>query len=439
MKSSLILPIIVIIFIFQSCKNEKREISFEKFKFSLPEEVGMNSDSLAKIESMVLEFAKAGKFPGAVTLIAKNGMIIYESEVGWSDSARTKPYRKDNLFRLASMTKPITCVATLQLVDKGLIKLSDPVSKYIPAFRETGVLNSFNSIDTTWTVKQPKNPITIHHLLTHTSGIPYFWSPTSYSFGPPNYIGIFKKLGDIPTITPSDTTRNLTESMNKLAKVPLAFEPGEKWEYGLNMDVLGKVIEVVSGMELDDYVRENISNPLGIKKMDYFFADSLAKDLVSMFWADANGKMVPAVPNPVFDLNYPVQDTQKYFAGGTGMTGTARDYYLFCQAMLNDGKLGETRILKPETAQMIHQDQLDTITYPWGSNRFGYGVDITDNHPIKPNGVYHWDGTFGTTFWIDPNNDLIVIQLRQTGGNIPALGEMNESLEKIVYGALKKN
>lgn len=437
MKSSLILPFIIITLIFYSCKNEKREINFEKLKFSLPEEVGMNSDSLAKIESLVLEFAKADKFPGAVTLIAKNGRIIYESEVGWSDSAKAKPYKKDNLFRLASMTKPITCVATMQLVEKGLIKLNDPVSKYIPAFKETGVLNSFNNIDTTWTVKQPKNPITIHHLLTHTSGIPYFWSPTSYSFGPPNYMGIFKKLGDIPAITPSDTTRNLTESINKVAKIPLAFEPGEKYEYGLNMDVLGRVVEIVSGMELDDYIRENISNPLGIKKLDFFFSDSLDQDLVPLFWADANGKMEPALPNPAFNLNYPIQSAQKYHAGGTGMSGTARDYYLFCKAMLNDGKLGKTKILKSETAQMMHQNQIDTITYPWSSNKIGYGFEITNNHPIKPNGVYSWGGAFGTAFWIDPKNDLIVIQLRQTGGSIPAIDEMNKSLERIVYSALK--
>ena len=412
-----------------------------KFQFATPEEVGMSSDSLSEIVLMVAEFIKEEKFPGAITLIAKNGRIIYESEIGWSDSARTKPYRKDHLFRLASMTKPITCVAALQLVEDGTINLNDPISKYIPSFKETGVLNTFSAEDTTWTVKPPENPVTVHHLLTHTSGIPYSWTSPSYSFGPPNYFGIFSKLGGIPQITPSDSLRYLAESMDKLAKAPLAFEPGTKWEYGLNMDVLGRVIEVASGMALDDYIRGNISNPLGIEKLDYYFPDSLADNLVTLFWADANGKMAEAVLNPVFNLNYPVQETQKYHAGGSGMTGTARDYYLFCQAMLNDGKLGDVEILEPETAMSMHQDRLDTITYPWGpnTNRFGYGVDITQNHPIKPDGVYHWDGTFGTTFFIDPSNDLIVIQLRQTGGNTPAVLEMNERLERIVYSAILKD
>ena len=395
----------------------------------------MSSDSLSKIEAMVFDFIEDKKFPGAITLIAKDGRIIYESEIGWSDSARTEPYRKDHLFRLASMTKPITCAAVMQLVEDGSIKLNDPVSKYIPSFKETGVLDTFNPGDTSWTVKPPKNAVTIHHLLTHTSGIPYPWTSPGYSFGPPNYFGIFSKLGGIPGITPSDSNRYLAESMDRLAKVPLAFEPGTKWEYGLNMDVLGRVVEVASGLALDDYIRENISDPLGIEKLDYYFPDSLADDLVLLFWADTEGIMAEAVPNPVFNLDYPVQETQEYHAGGTGMTGTARDYYLFCQAMLNDGKLGEVSILKPETARAMHQNQIDTVSYPWGPYQFGYGFDITFNHPIKPDGVYHWDGMFGTTFWIDPVNNLIVIQLRQTGGNVPAVLEMNERLERIIYSS----
>jgi len=437
MKINQYLTLLVCLLVF-SCSSKEESVN-SKFQFTSPEEVGMNSDSLFKIESMVMEFRKAEKFPGAVTLIAKNGKIIYESEVGWSDSAMTEPYRKNHLFRLASMTKPITCVATMQLVEQGKINLDDPVSKFIPSFKETGVMTSYNAEDTTWSIKPPKHPVSIHHLLTHTSGIPYDWSSPSYSFGPPNYIGIFAKLGGIPGITPSDTSRNLTESMDKLAQVPLAFEPGSKWEYGLNMDVLGRVVEVVSGMELDDYIRRNISTPLGIEKLDYFFPDSLADDLVTLFWADADGKMEEAVPNPTVNMNYPVQSTQKYFAGGSGMAGTARDYYLFCQAMLNDGVIGDVKILEPETVRMMRHDQLDTISYPWGTYKFGYGFDITYNHEIKPDGVYHWDGAFGTTFWIDPNNDLIVIQLRQTGGNTPAVLEMNERLERIVYSSFLKD
>jgi len=415
----LILLLTIIIFNY-SCNRKEKEIKQNKFLFATPEESGMRLDSLSKIDSMVMEFVEAKKFPGAVTLIAKNGKIIYESEIGWSDSLRTVPYRKNHLFRLASMTKPIVSVAIMQLVEQGKINLYDPVGKYINSFNEMGIITSYNPNDTTWTSSPTSTSINIHHLLTFTSGITY-GEKFDFTWGSPDF------------------SANIAESMEKLGKAPITFEPGTKWQYGLSIDVLGRVVEVASGLELDDYIRENITKPLGIEKLDFYFPDSLSRDLVKVYGTNTDGKFVELkAPIGFVNPDYPVQKEQYYFAGGSGMTGTARDYYLFCQAMLNDGSLRNIRILKPETAKQMHSNQIDTVTFPWWPATFGYGFAVSKGHPIFPNGVYSWGGAFGTEFWIDPENDLIVIQMRQVLFS-PDIEEINTQLREIVYGAFVKN
>ena len=431
MKLSNITQPLILSFLIISCTTKQTETKPEKYQFVSPAEVGMNADSLAKIETMVLEFVDAKKYPGAVTLIAKNGKIIYESEVGWSDSSRTNPYRKDHLFRMASMTKPLVSVATMQLVEAGLIKLDDPVGKYIPSFNETEVLVDFNPADSTWTSKPSRTTPTIHQLLTHTAGVPYGF------MNPPVSGAILAKNG-IPDLS-THQPWTIKNTMEKIGDLPLMHEPGAKWLYGLHTDVLGRVVEVASGVELDDYIRENITQPLGMDHFDFYFDDSLSQKLTKAFISNADGEFynLPSL-EPFYSPNYPVQGAKTYFSGGSGMTGTARDYFLFCQAMLDDGLLNGTRILKAKTAQSMHEDQIDTISYPWGQARFGYGFDVAENDPIRPNGTYSWSGAFSTVFWIDPTNDMIVIQLRQVLQS-PHNNDINTKLEKIVYSALAKN
>lgn len=431
MKTSIIILAITSVLVF-SCKTEKEE-TFEKFRFASPEQVGMNLDSLANIESMVMEYVKDKKYPGAVTLIAKGGKIIYESEIGWVDSMRTVPYRKNHLFRMASMTKPVVSVAVMQLVEQGIIDLHDPVSKYIPSFDSMEVLTEFNPSDTTWVSIPANTPPTVRQLLTHTAGVPY-------GFMNPSVNGAILAKYDIPDLsTHRDWT--LEEIIDRLGNLPLVHQPGEKWMYGLNTDVLGRVVEVASGKDLDDYIRDNITTPIGAKSFDFFFNDSAAvKNLTKAYTTNAEGKFTSfSNTEPFYNPDYPVEGAKAYLSGGSGMTGTARDYYLFCQAMLNDGRLGESQLLKPETAQMMHQDQIDTISYPSGIVRFGFGFDIaTKDHPFKPEGTYSWGGAFSTIFWIDPSNELIVIQLRQVLPS-PYNEEINTKLEKIVYSAFIEN
>jgi CubicO group peptidase (beta-lactamase class C family) len=380
---------------------------------------------------MVMDFVDAKKYPGAVTLIAKNGKIIYESEVGWSDSLRTEPYRKDHLFRLASMTKPIVSLAAMQLVEAGKIKLDDPVGNYIPTFKETTILKSFNPADSTYTTKPSESTPTIRQLLTHTSGVPYgFMSPNVYQI-------ILAKNGipDLNTFLPMTAK----ETMSRVGNIPLAFEPGTRWMYGLNTDVLGRVVEVASGEKLDDYIRTNITKPLGIERLDFYFDSSEKKNLTKVYIPMKDGtNMQVDQMGKMYIADYPTDGAKSYLSGGSGMTGTARDYLLFCQAMLNNGELDGAQILKKETAKSMHEDQLGSVPYPWGPMTFGFGFDVAKNHPFRPKGTYSWGGTFSTVFWIDPLNALIVIQLRQVLSS-PFNNDINTKLEKIVYSALANN
>jgi CubicO group peptidase (beta-lactamase class C family) len=428
MKASHLFPLAASLLLL-SCTVQEEHIT-EQFLFATPEKSGMSSDSLNMIESMVMEFVNAKKYPGAVTLIAKSGKIIYESEVGWSDSARTIPYRKNHLFRMASMTKPLVSVATMQLVEQGKIQLDDPVSKYIPSFDSMEVLLDYNPADTSWTSVPAKTEPTVRQLLTHTAGVPY-------GFMNPAVNGAILAKHRIPDLS---THRDWTieQTMTRIGNLPLMHQPGEKWMYGLNTDVLGRVVEVASGMELDDYIREKITIPIGAETLDFFFNDSSASNnLTKVFISDTNGQFAPMpIFEPFYIPDYPVEGAKTYHSGGSGMTGMARDYFLFCQAMLNDGKLGDIQLLKAETAQLMHQDQIDTLSFPWGPSRFGFGFDIaTADHPNRPEGTYSWGGAFSTTFWIDPTNELIVIQLRQVLSS-PHNQDINSRLEKIVYSAL---
>ena len=422
---------LTVCFLLSSCSEQQQNKTSDKFKFATPKEVGMISDSLVKIEKMVMDFVDAKKYPGAVTLIAKNGKIVYESEIGWSDSLRTEPYRKDHLFRLASMTKPIVSLAAMQLIEAGKIKLDDPVGNYIPTFKETTILQSFNPADSSWTSSPSVSTPTIRQLLTHTSGVPYgFTSPNVYQI-------ILAKNGipDLNTFLPMTAK----ETMSKVGNIPLAFEPGTRWMYGLNTDVLGRVVEVASGKDLDDYIREKITEPLGIKMLDFYFNDSLSNKLTKAFMPTPTGKItqIPNVQQLFYIPNYPTEGAKTYHSGGGGMTGTARDYFLFCQAMLDNGKLNGTTLLKAETAESMHQNQLDSLKFRPGLE-FGFGFDVAKNHPRKPDGAYGWGGAFSTIFWIDQVNDLIVIQLRQVLRS-PFNGDINAKLEKIVYSAIADN
>ena len=407
MKYLFRLSFLSLFLVLNSCDQKKSEVSANKYLFASPAEVGMIADSLANIETMVKKFVDEGKYPGAVTLIAKNGKIIYESEVGWSDSLKTEPYRKDHLFRMASMTKPLVSVAAMQLIEQGKLNLDDPVGKYIPSFKETEVMTDFNPADSSYTSKASESIPTVRQLLTHTAGVPY-------GFMNPSVNGAIYDKNDIPDLS-SYRDMTIEDVASKLGNLPLMHEPGKKWMYGLNTDVLGRVVE-----------------------LDFYFDTCEKKNLTKVFIPKADStNMQVSEMGKMYIADYPTDGAKSYLSGGSGMTGTARDYFLFCQAMLNDGELNGVQILKKETAQSMHENQLGTIQYPWGPMSFGFGFDVAKNHPIQPKGTYSWGGAFSTVFWIDPVNDLVVVQLRQVLSS-QFNQEINGALEKIVYSSFSK-
>jgi len=399
--------------------------SLNLLPISTPEEQGMRSDSLAQIEALVQQYVDQRKIPGAVTLIAKNGRIIYESEIGFDDTLKTKPYQKHHLFRLASFTKSITTVAALQLVEQGKLNLDDPIYKFIPSFEEISVLDEFDATDTSWTTLPVNTPPTIHHLLTHTSGIPY-------AFMNPRVNGAMLLKNNIPDLT-SHTAITMEEVADKLAEIPLLHQPGEKMTYGLNIDLIGRVIEVASGQDLASYLNKNILDPLEMDSTDFFFGDSYGSMLTTLYEPDTAGSYKPfSSPHPLYHPNFPVYGSKSHLSGGSGLTGTARDYFKFCQMVLNKGTLNQKELLKPETIDLMHTNQIDTL---WnGKNKFSYGYIVQKASGVLPEGTLYFGGAFGTSFWIDPTNDLIIIQLRQVYFS-PQGWELDDQMIDIIYNS----
>ncbi|WP_425390508.1 serine hydrolase domain-containing protein [Ekhidna sp.] len=418
---------LIFLLLFISCAQTKEKDSKSLLSFASPSNVGMNADSLTLIDEVVQRYVDEGKFPGAVTLIAKNGKIIYESEIGFDDSLKSEAYKKHHLFRLASMTKPITSVAVLQLVEQGKVNLDDPISKYIPAFSNIEVLDEFNPEDTTWTTIPIERPPTIHHLLTHTSGIPY-------AFMDPPVNGAMLLKYEIPDLT-SHTDITMEEVADELGKIPLVHQPGVKMTYGLNIDVLGRVVEVASGKDLSSYINENILDPLGMDSTDFFFDDSYASMLTTLYQPDTAGSYQPLIStNPLNHEDFPVYGAKSHYSGGSGLSGTARDYFKFCQMILNDGTYNGNQVLSPESVEMMSSNQIDTL---WtGKNKFGYGFVIQQSPSTIPEGTIYFGGAFSTSFWIDPENELIIIQLRQVYFS-PNGWSLGNKLLKHVYSAME--
>ena len=408
-------------------------IKLKAIESASPESVGFSSDSLNRVEAMVNKYVDLGFIPGGVILIARHGKVVYEKAIGWNNIEAQEKYTVDNQFRLASMTKPITSVAIMQLYEKGKLDLQDPLSKYIPEFSNPMVLTAFNAEDTTWESREAKREVTIHQLLTQTSGI-------SYGFMSPQMFGAIYAKNGIP-----DGANYLDISLEKkmalLGKAPLAFDPGEKWNYGLSTDVLGRVVEVASGMSLDVYTSQYITEPLGMKDTKFFYKDTLSHNVASLY--------VPLADTAIMEMkhqdgmpvspDFPFRGAKKYLSGGSGLNGTARDYFVFTQSMLNGGNWGDVRILKEKTVSDMMSNQIDTVSYPWGAGKFGYGFHVIteDGSDIRSQkiGRSSWGGIFHTMFWIDPARDIVAIMMSQVLSN-PNKPRIDAEFESIINNAL---
>ena len=378
-----------------------------------PETVGMSSERLERIATAVQHNIDDKRIAGAVTLVVRRGRVVWFKSQGMMDRETGKPMQPDTMFRICSMTKPITSVAVMMLYEEGKFLLEDPISKYLPEFKNPKVLVKPASGEP-YSIPATRE-ITIRDLLRHTSGLTYQWNPT---LGP-MYLAANVASG----ILPYDGT--IEDSVKRLAGVPLLFNPGDRWEYSLGVDVLGRLVEVVSGKPLDEFFQSRIFVPLGMKDTYFYPPDDKLQRLATAYtyFPDKGLGRFPETPltdgSLVYSADYPYRGPKKLFSGGAGLTSTAMDYARFCQMMLDNGKAGNIRLLSRKSVELMTQDQLGKISSDMGFG-LGFGVDgvKTPLSELGSPGEYAWGGFFYTAFSIDPKEQMIVIfmaQLHPTG------------------------
>lgn len=371
------------------------------------------SNSFTAIDAFFQTEVREQRLPGAVALVVHNDAVVYLNAFGERDPVTHAPMRADDLFRLYSMSKPMTTVAALQLVDQGRLRLTDPVAKYIPEFASVRVYTPPFTPDGPKDLEQKPAPVehpsTILDLMRHTSGLTYGQA------GPANWRDYQAKNLIPETWQKTDALIALTnaEVARRAARVPLAFEPGTQWMYGRSTDVLGRVVEAVSGEPLDEYLARHLFNPLGMRDTVFNLSPRQLKRAVQ-----------PSPPKPGADPVYYTDLSRRraFFAGGAGLVGTAGDYARFCRTLLNGGKLGRVRILKRETVAAMMADQIGPLadqpsfnlhkSYTFGLGGFVRRANDPD-HPYANVGEFGWWGGGGTAFWIDPSTRICGVLLTQ--------------------------
>jgi len=390
---------------------------------------GFVENRLDRIDHAINAEISAGKIPGAVALIVKNGETIYHKSFGYADIASKTPMQNDSIFRIASMTKAVTTVAVLTLYERGHFQLNDPVSKYIPEFANPQVLVSADENGVVTETRPAKREIRIVDLLTHSAGLGYPFINTPLQ-------KIYVENGIIDGLTEKEV--RLEDQMVKLAEMPLLFDPGSKWNYGLSTDLLGRLVEVVSGKPLDQFFEEEIFVPLQMADTHFYLPPKDADRLVSLY-AAVEDELVPYTDDSLSDLgdtNYPRVGAMTYFSGGAGLSSTAYDYARFIEMLVNDGELDGKRILSRKSVELMHSPRIDMDGD--GDAEFGLGFlivnDIGKSGEIGSAGVYGWGGAFNTSYWIDPEEDMIAVFMSQMR---PTKSDITTRFRTLVYQALK--
>lgn len=370
-----------------------------------------------------------GRIAGGVVMVSQGDRIIANKAWGWKNREREQPMETHHLFRTASMTKAITSAAILQLLEEEKISLDDPLEMYIPEFADPVVLASFDGENGTYETRPASGNITIHNLLTHTSGIPYGF--TNRTFG-----RIYREAG-VPDLG-SEEELTIEESMAILGTLPLAHDPGERYTYGLSTDVLGRVVEVATGVSLAEYFSANIFEPLEMHNIG-FYLPGREDDLTRLYSIrDSTLVVYPIETNGMIGANFPVRGAMTYYSGGAGLTSSTADYHTFLSAIHHGGAFNGNRILEETTVSMMTDNQFGD--FDLGGNKFGYGLMITTDkgrtERKRSAGSLSWGGAFQSTYWIDPEHDLIVVIMTQV---MPALGqnEFYDKLERAIYETIE--
>jgi CubicO group peptidase (beta-lactamase class C family) len=395
-----------------------------------PEAAGFSSERLQRLDREMNEWAKKEWMQGGVALIIRNGKIAYYKAAGVNDLDTKSALQKDAIFRIASQTKAITSVAMMMLFEEGKFQLDDAVSKYIPAFKKQQVLDKFETADTTYTTVPAKSEITIRQLFTHTSGLGYA------QIGSKEANAIYAKSKLTAGIGVQDD--KLLDAMNRLAKLPLMHQPGEKWTYGLNSDLLGCLVEVISGMSLNDFFRTKIFQPLGMNDTYFFIPQEKANRLVNLYREDSTGHLVKAQGNMLNGptvSNYPLLNST-YYSGGAGLSSTIYDYGIFLQMLLNNGMYNGKRLLSRNSVRLMTMNQIGDLSL--GKDKFGLGFQVVteagSSRTPAQQGTFSWGGAFATSYWVDPKEKMVLLFYRQLQGTTH--GDVVEKFRALVYGAI---
>ena len=378
-----------------------------------PEAVGLSSERLDRIETLIERAIDAEDIAGAVALVARRGRVAYFESVGMADIDDGEPMTTDTLFRIASMTKPITSLAVMMLHEEGHFLLSDPVSRFIP---ELGGLDVLAAMDGSAETVPAQGEITIQQLLTHTSGISY-----RFATGTPVRDAVARFYVDAGVSDGLTQTEGVIADLSKqLGTVPLMFEPGTQYQYGLSIDVLGHLVEVVSGMTLADFFEQRIFEPLGMRNTHLFIDDD--EHLASVYVPDAHGGLRELGDEPVeigalvYSASFHYKGPRTYHSGGAGLVSTASDYVRLLQMFLNGGELDGIRLLSPTTVALMTRNGIGDLSVSPG-RKFGLGFAIIEDPgragvPHSP-GSYYWGGFFNTRFFVDPSEELIGVFMSQ--------------------------
>src|SRR5689334_10395178 len=390
--------------------------------------LGFDPGRLTRIDSALQGAVDRSEIGGAVALVLRDGQTVYERAFGWSDREANRRMTTDAIFRIASQTKALTSVAIMTLVEEGKIALNDPVSKFIPAFARTTVASR---TDTGRAIVPARRRITIRDLLTHTAGI---------SYGTDSLIsGMYAAAGLGPAAGfgwyTADKNESICLTMERLALLPFVAQPGERFVYGYNTDILGCIAERVAGASLDEVIRTRITGPLGMKDTYFFLPTEKRGRLTAVYASGADMKVARATDGPRGQGNY-VDGPRRSFSGGAGLLSTARDYARFLQMLLNGGALDGARILSPKTVALMTTNQTGTLFSPNGQ-AFGLGFRLLEqpgaDGRIESVGTFGWGGAYGSNYEVDPAEHLVLVFMIQL---LPSHSTVPQQFPTLVYQAL---
>jgi len=388
---------------------------------------GLSPEKLKRLNAELDSYVAAGKLAGGVLWVGRRGQAPYVYAFGERDVESRAPMREDTMFRIASQTKALVSTATLMLQEEGKLLIGDPVSKYLPEFRETSV--AVPKAAGGYDIVKARRPITIRDLLTHTSGVGYGGGPAAERWQAAGITGWYF----------ADRQEPIRETVSRMASLPFESQPGERWVYGYNTDILGVVIERVSGQGLDELLRSRIFAPLGMHDTYFYVPESKKDRLAIVYSLGATGRIerTPDQGGMVSQGSY-ASGPRRSFSGGAGLVSTARDYARFLQMMLNGGELDGVRLLSRRTVELMTSDHLRGLAFTEGQG-FGLGfsvvLDVGARGVPGSVGEFGWGGAYHSTYWVDPKEQMVVVYLTQL---LPA-GDLDDhaKVRALLYAALE--